>query len=194
MKSSRLSEDEEIFVAAKNAALRFLTYRARSEAEVRLRLVKKYSLETIDQVIEALREQKLLDDAAFAQQWRSNREQHRPRAQRLVQQELRQKGVSSEVIQDSLDGFDDEANAHQAGARIAKRQSIRNGTEEEFRRRISSHLQSRGFSYGLVRSTVEQLWQELRADSLDRDGNPDDDEEQSPEPNTKAQGETQCAE
>ena len=180
MKFSRLSEDEGVFVAAKNTALSFLTYRARSEAEVRRRLAKKYSLETIDQVIEALRNQKFLDDSAFAQQWRSNREQHRPRAQRLVQQELRQKGVSSEVIQTSLDGFDDGANAHQAGARLAKRQSIRNGTEEEFRRRISAHLQSRGFSYGLVRNTVEQLWQELGADPLHREGYPNGDKDQSP--------------
>ena len=194
MRSSRLSEDEEVFVAAKNAALRFLTYRARSEAEVRRRLAKKYSLETIDRVIDNLHQQKFLDDDAFAQQWRNNREQHRPRAQRLVQQELQQKGVSSEVIQSSLDGFDDGANAHQAGARLARRKSIRSGPEEEFRRRISSHLLSRGFSYGLVRTTVEQLWQELRANTLNRKGYPDDDEEQSPEPDTKAQGETQRAE
>ena len=97
-------DGEEHLAKAKDAALRFLTYRARSEAEVRRRLAKKYGPEIIEQVIETLLRQHFLDDSSFAQEWRGNREQHRPRAKRMVQQELRQLGVSSEVIQESLDG------------------------------------------------------------------------------------------
>lgn len=180
MESSNQFEDlrsSSLFVEAKDAALRFLSYRSRSEAEVRRRLSRKYSPEVIESVVEALHRQRFLDDKAFAQQWRNSREQHRPRAKRLVQQELFQRGVASEVIQDSLDGFDDEANAYQAGIRLARRQSIRNSSEDEFRRRLSSHLQRRGFSYGVVRVTVARIEQELRANSLDRENDPDNNEQ-----------------
>lgn len=161
-------EGEEHFVKAKDAALRFLTYRARSEAEVRRRLSKKYGPAVIEQVIETLLRQNFLDDSSFAQVWRDNRELHRPRAKRMVQQELRQLGVSSDVIQDSLEGYSDESNAYDAGIKLARKLASRNFSDEELRRRISSLLQRRGFSYGMVRETVEKLCGELGADSLHR--------------------------
>jgi len=159
---------EEHLAKARDAALRFLTYRARSEAEVRRRLGKKYSPAIVDQVIEALLRQHFLDDTSFAQQWRENRENHRPRAKRMVQQEMRQLGIASEVIQDSLDGFSDETNAYEAGIKLARKLANRNFSDEEFRRRISSLLQRRGFNYSIVRETVEKLHGELWADSLHR--------------------------
>lgn len=171
-------DGEEHFVKAKDAALRFLTYRARSEAEVRRRLAKKYGPEVIEQVIETLLRQHFLDDNSFAQEWRGNREQHRPRAKRMVQQELRQMGVSSEVIQESLEGFSDETNAYGAGVKLARKLAARNFPDEELRRRISSLLQRRGFSYSIVRETVDKLCWDLGSNSLHRQNDTDDDEKE----------------
>ena len=170
-------DGEEHLTKARDAALRFLTYRARSEVEVRRRLAKKYSPAIVDQVIEALLRQRFLNDDSFAQQWRENREHHRPRAKRMIQQELRQFGIASEVIQDSLDGFSDESNAYEAGIRLARKLAKRNLSDEEFRHRISSLLQRRGFNYGVVRDTVEKLLGELGADPLHPQDNADDHEQ-----------------
>ena len=167
-------DGKEHLAKARDAALRFLTYRARSEAEVRRRLAKKYSPAIIDQVIEALLRQRFLDDNSFAQQWRENREHHKPRAKRMVQQELRQFGIASEVIQESLDGFSDEDNAYEAGITLARKLANRNFSDEAFRHRISSLLQRRGFNYGVVRETVEKLHEELGADPLHRQYGADD--------------------
>ena len=185
---------EEPLVKARDAAIRFLGYRARSEAEVRRRLSKQYSPEVAEQVIETLLRQHLLDDSSFAQEWRSSREQHRPRAKGMVQQELRQLGVSSEIIQDSLGGFNDETNAYNAGIKLVRKLTGRNFSDEEFRRRISSLLQRRGFSYGTVRETVEKLCRELGADSLHRQHDAEDNEEETQPPDAKSYGNAQQTE
>ena len=65
---------DQRFAKAKGEALRLLTYRARSQAEVRRRLAKRYSGEVIERVIVELLGQRLLDDAAFALEWRQQRE------------------------------------------------------------------------------------------------------------------------
>jgi regulatory protein len=160
----------------RDAALRFLSYRARSEAEVRRRLLRRYPAEMVEAVVVQLREQQLLDDTAFARQWRNNRERHRPRASRLVQQELQRMGVSAEVAREALDGFDDQTNAYAAALRYAGRLSARGYPAEELRRRLWSHLRQRGFGFGDIRGAVDRVLAELGPDLLHGQHDGDDDE------------------
>ena len=169
------------FFRAKEQALRFLAYRARSEAEVRRRLSRRYSQGVVEGVLEALRSQNLLDDLEFARQWRASRERSRPRAGRLIRQELRGFGVPTEVIEDSLAGFDDEANAARAAESFARRLTLRETDRSEFRGKLTAHLHRRGFASGLVAETVGRTWEELRADPLYRQGDSDEHEEQFPQ-------------
>jgi regulatory protein len=172
--SQHNEELDPAFIKARDAAFRLLSYRARSEAEVRRRLSRNYTPETVEGVISSLRDLRFLDDQTFAQQWRRNREQHRPRAQRIVYQELLRLGISSELIRTTLEDFDDEANAYQAGLKLAQRLVTKEPSEEEFRRRLWSHLQRRGFSYGQARDATERLWRELGTDLLHRQDNSED--------------------
>ena len=169
------------FFRAKEQALRFLSYRARSEAEVRRRLSRKYSQGVVEDVLEALRRQNLLDDLAFAMQWRASRERFKPRAGRLVRQELRGFGVPAEVIEDCLAGFDDEANAARAAGSFARRLAGRDSDWSEFRGKLTAHLQRRGFASWLVAEAVGRAWEELRTDPLHRQSDPDEHEEQVPQ-------------
>ncbi len=161
--------------------MRFLAYRPRSEAEVRRRLARNFPAQVVAPLVESLTRQGLIDDRAFARQWRASREKRRPRSQRLIKQELRHLGVSDEVIAESLDGFDDAANAYLAGERPAQRLADRGVDRAEFGRRIAALLGRRGFGYGVIRETTGQLWRDSRPDALDGQGNSDDDEEQLPE-------------
>ena len=169
------------FFRAKEQALRFLAYRARSEAEVRRRLSRKYSQGVVEEVIEALRNQNLLDDLAFALQWRASREQFRPRAGGLIRQELRGFGVPAEVIEDSLTGFDEEANASRAAGSFTRRLACRDADWSEFREKLTAHLRRRGFASWLVAETVGAAWEELRTDPLYRQCDPDEHDEQFPQ-------------
>lgn len=177
--------EEADFDQAREAALRFLAYRPRSEAEVRRRLRDRFPAPLVERVVQRLKEQHLLDDASFAGQWRRNREQHRPRAKGLVRQELRRLGVPTEVADQALEGFDDAGNAYRAGQRLARRLAGAQEPDKDFRRRITEHLRRRGFGYTLAAQTAARLWAEL-ADPLHRNEDAGGDEQQAPD--IKAEG------
>ena len=52
-----------------DVALRFLSYRSRSVAEIHRRLSKDYTPQQVDETVARLKESGLLDDAAFARAW-----------------------------------------------------------------------------------------------------------------------------
>ena len=170
------SERNSDYLAARGAAFRLLGYRGRSEAEVRRRLSPRYDSQVIDHVITALTEQGYLDDAAFARQWRSSRERRRPRGQSLLRQELLGKGVPEETIKEALENFDGPGNAYRAGHSLAMR--LARGEFSQFRKRLWSLLQRRGFDGGVITETVRTLWQEL-ADPLNGSVDAETDEEQT---------------
>lgn len=147
------------YVKAKNAALRLLTYRSRSEREIRRRLQGRFTGEVIDRTLADLRRQGLLNDAAFAKEWREQREKFRPRGPAVIRQELQRLGVDRDVIQDALSDFDAAANAYQAGSRYAARLPV--GDAGAFRRKLGGFLHRRGFEGEVLGQTVEQLWREL---------------------------------
>ena len=100
----------------------------------------------------------MVDDVAFAQFWKDNRESFRPRSQWLTRQELRRKGVTTEVIDEVLAGLDDADSAYRAAS--AKARSLRQSEYPNFHRRLGDYLRRRGFGYGVIQRTVKRLWQE----------------------------------
>ena len=149
---------------AKRAALRFLAYRARSQEEVRRQLRRLYPPEVVERVLAYLREQRYLDDTAFAQQWRQHRERNQPRGPGLLRMELLRLGVDAEVIREALTGFDAADNAYRAGRTLARR--LAGSGYPNFRRKLWSYLRGRGFDDTVIRDAVSRLWREL-ADPLD---------------------------
>ena len=140
------------------AALRLLSYRPRSEMEMRQRLGLRFETETVDTVVSQLKERQLLDDAAFARFWKENREAFRPRSSKLLEMELRRKGVDSEVVSQALMGVDDDELAHRAarkkGHNLEKDYDV-------FRRKLGAYLVRRGFSYEVTNRTIQRVWREL---------------------------------
>ena len=147
------------YLKAKNAALRLLSYRSRSEAEVRRRLQSRFPQDAIDRTVSSLLRQGLVDDVAFAKEWREKREKFRPRGARAIGQELRRLGVDREVIRDALSDFDAAKNAYQAGWKYSARLPL--DDPPIFRRKLGGYLQRRGFEGEVLRQTVERLWREL---------------------------------
>ena len=142
-----------------NSALRFMSPRPRSEAEIRARLNRHgFDADTIQQVLAKLREQGLVNDVAFAQFWRENRENFRPLSRRLIELELKQKGVDAETIAETTAGVDDEPGAYRAAQRKAR--SLAGLDYSSFRKRLGAFLKRRGFDYELVNRTIDRVWQE----------------------------------
>jgi regulatory protein len=151
--------EEVSFAGARQSALRSLARRPRTEAQVKSLLEGRYSLQVVQQVVGQLREQRYLDDAAFAQEWRRNREQHRPRGPRLIRQELFRLGVEPEIIQAALEGYDAEGQAYRAGRRLALR--LPGSGYRDFRQRLWAYLRRRGFDQAVIDDAVKRLWRDL---------------------------------
>src|SRR5262245_43771008 len=102
------SRVDEIKVAdeigrATESALGLLARRPRSVREIRDRLRQKgYGPATIDRAIEKLEGWNYVDDNEFARYWVENRSTHKPRGHRLLEQELRQKGVDRELVKEAI--------------------------------------------------------------------------------------------
>ena len=142
-----------------NAAIRYLGYRPRSEFEIRERLRQRgFNTDSVDSVIVRLKEQGLVDDVAFAQFWKDNRELFSPRSQWLTRLELRQKRVDEDIIERVVGTLDDEDSAYRAATN--KVRSLPRSDYQSFRRQLGGYLKRRGFSYGVISHTVERLWQE----------------------------------
>ena len=141
------------------AAYRYLSYRPRSESEIRERMQRRgFAVEIVDVAINRLREQNLLNDGDFAQFWKDNRQSFSPRSRWLTGLELKRKGVTNEVIEQVVAGMDDGENAYRAAL-----QKARHGAPtdyQSFRRRLGDYLRRRGFNYEVIGHTVEKVWQE----------------------------------
>lgn len=143
------------------AAMRYLSYRPRSEFELRERLTRRgFDSDGIETVITRLKEQGLVDDTDFARFWRDNRQSFSPRSRRLTGLELRRKGVAEEVIDRVVGEVNDDDSAYRAALSRAYRLTA--SDYQSFRHRLAEYLRRRGFGYRVINNTVEQLWREIR--------------------------------
>lgn len=144
---------------AYEAGLRLLTYRPRSEREMRQRLARRgFEARLIGETVARLRRLGYLDDDAFARYWTESRDQLSPRAGRLIRRELRLKGIDSEIAAEASAAVSDEDAAYRAAA---KRVRVLAGLDfAKFRERLGGFLIRRGFSYEVTRHVLERCWQE----------------------------------
>ncbi len=147
-----------------NAAIHYLSYRPRSEAELRERLHRRgFDGDNVEAALAKLRERGLVDDLTFAQFWKDNRESFSPRSRWLTKLELRQKGVADDIIDQVVADVDDEDSAYQAA--LSKARSLPQSDYQGFRRRLGEYLKRRGFGYGMINHTIERIWQEQGSSS-----------------------------
>jgi len=140
-------------------AMLYLSYRARSEAEIRKNL-RKHEIpdEVIEQTLERLRQDRLADDNQFAHAWVENRNTFRPRSRRVLALELRQKGLDEETVHSAVAGVDEEALAYEAARKRAGR--LESLEWNDFRKKLSEFLARRGFPYSVIAPTVTKVWNE----------------------------------
>ncbi|MFA5316934.1 MAG: RecX family transcriptional regulator [Dehalococcoidales bacterium] len=142
-----------------NQALRYLSYRPRSEAELKEKLGRQgISPAEIETITVRLRAEGLINDDSFAQFWKENRQSFRPRSQRLLRLELKHKGIPDDIIEGVVGEINDTESAYHAALDKARRLELID--YQLFRQRLGSYLRRRGFDYGVINSTVARIWQE----------------------------------
>lgn len=148
-----------------NSSLRFLSYRPRSEKEVRDRLKIKYQKSNIknltliiDKVIQKLKEQKFLNDEEFAKWWIESRLRFRQRSINLIKRELLQKGVPDEIIETRITNQESRGDLERAKKLIEKRiERFRSLPKSEIYQKLGSYLARRGFDWETIKQAIDEL-------------------------------------
>lgn len=154
---------EDMRERALQQALLFLSYRARSEKEIRQNLLKhEFTEDAIETTLEKLRVNNLANDPEFARAWVENRNTFRPRSRRALLMELRQKGLDDETAQAAVSGVDENALAYESALKRANR--LKGLEWGEFRKKLSEHLARRGFPYSVIAPVVTRIWNEAHAE------------------------------
>lgn len=178
-KTLRALEEQEGKWAVRQAALHLLSYRPRSESELRSRLLKKsHPPALIEWCIHDLKERGLLDDRTFAEAYARTRLKLKPRGRSRLIQELRSKGVDratadqavSQAFEDT--GLDEPSLAIDTAIGWLNRQpaKVREGLNAPFgsterdrsRRRLIGFLQRRGFPGAATGDAIEAACEEAR--------------------------------
>jgi regulatory protein len=103
-----------------------------------------------------------VNDADFARYWTENRVQHKPRGRRLLEQELRQKGLAPDLVRETLD--EAELDEDESALALA-RDRLRRGSDAKLdpavrQRRLSGFLARRGYSYDVTKRVMKQVFAE----------------------------------
>jgi regulatory protein len=143
-----------------DTAARMIARRPHSEREIRRRLAQRRVAPALaDETIERLKQLRAIDDAGFAQSYAETRDRTSPRSARLVVAELRAHGVDAATASDAGEAIDDA----EAASRFAQRRarSLSSLEYDAFRARLSGQLQRRGFSWNIIRRTIEDCWRDV---------------------------------
>lgn len=161
-------KNQDARAKAYNQAIRFLSFRWRSQMEIERHLRGKgYPPDVIAETVERLQHEKYLDDEAFARFWLADRERFRPRGQQALTYELKQKGIAAEVIETVLADLDESELAWAAVE--PKLFRWKNLDAEDFKKKIMGFLSRRGFDYEVAQAVFKRASAALN--SLEADEN-----------------------
>jgi regulatory protein len=146
---------------AKEVALRFLSFRRRTEKEVKDKLKKKdFEERIIKSTIDKLKGYDLINDFEFATAWVKERLAYKPRGKKLLRQELWKKGIKKDIIDQVTEELcqDEDKSALELLEKIKKR--YKNLEPKVARRRMYALLMRRGFSYDNAKHAMKDLMRE----------------------------------
>lgn len=132
-----------------NATLNFLSFRPRSEWEIKQHYFKN-DPKLLQEVLEKLKKNGLIDDEKFARWLIEQRQTFKPQGQRALRFELQRKGISATLITKVLS---EEAVSEEDLAMIAleKKFSKMNFTDLA---KMQRFLAARGFSWEVIKKTL----------------------------------------
>ena len=143
---------------AVSTAMRALDQRMQTSRELQIRLQRKgFESAAIDAALERLTEYGYLNDERFAELWIENRLAHRPRGKRMLEHELRQKGIDRQTVEETVGSLDIDDRA--AALLVAQKQlrKLESLPPAEQKKKLTGMLARRGFDFGVIRATLETV-------------------------------------
>jgi regulatory protein len=148
-------------IRAKTYACRLLNYRPRSEKEIRDKLVEKgFAPAIIDDVAIYLKEKNLVNDEGFAKLWMKSRLQSSGQGFLKIRNELLQKGVSRDIIENVTAQLECSFNEYDIASQLVERRlpALKHIEEYKARQRLYSYLKRRGFSGKTIYRIIDEAF------------------------------------
>ena len=140
-------------LTALDKALRHISVSMKTEKEIRLFLKQKgYLQDVTDYVLDKMKEYGYVDDAMYASSYVEGAAKRK--GSRLLQLELRQKGVDGEIIDSVLSSLEDETESAQ---RCLEKYMRGKPFDETTLKKAYRNLLSKGFDYDTCRQAIERL-------------------------------------
>jgi regulatory protein len=148
-------QDQSQIGKALDRAYNYLSFRPRSSKEMRDYLKKKdYDDPLIEKVMDRLHQNKLLNDSDFAAAWVRERQLTQPRSKQHLRQELRQKGIDSQIIDDVLNEISNDMQQVAIRDLIQKKRLLNRYDDKQ---KLMAYLAGKGFKYGEIKQALEEL-------------------------------------
>jgi regulatory protein len=148
---------------AKMKAVRLLSVRNRSRKELQDRLRQaKFAESVIDYALSEMERLKLIDDAEFARSYGQNRMVTHPVSKRMLERELKFKGLAEDEIQQGVDRAYESQDESQVARQLAgkRKKSVSHLDENKAKKRVYDFLLRRGFSWDVI-SDILDKWDQL---------------------------------
>jgi regulatory protein len=145
---------------AKACALRYLSYRDRSEFEICERLnQKEFAKDIIQETIDWLTGLGYLNDERFALNWSRSRISTKKFGEYRLRRELSAKGLATEIIEQTLRIVYAESNEWDLAQACAEKKlpHLKGIDPKSKSRRLAQFLQRKGFASDIVYKTVNKL-------------------------------------
>jgi len=143
------------------SVIRILTLRPRSEKEIREYLVrKKASQEIITAVIAKVQGHNFQSDLEFARWWVQSRTRYKAKSDLIITMELRQKGISDDLIKSALLEKTDDHLTDEEKIKIVLQKyfkKVESLPKYEQYRRMSAYLSQKGFNYDAIRRAIDDI-------------------------------------
>lgn len=153
--------DEQSYKDAKLAAYNFVSFKPRSECEVRQRLERKeYSSDSIDKAIEFLYEFNYLNDEEYANMFVKNFIKKTPSGEFKLRQELLKRGISEDFINKSIAEYYPTNKALEMAEEAAKKHIKKVSHKPKLKQKqlITDFLARRGFDWDVVNKCIDKMF------------------------------------
>lgn len=140
---------------AMDKAYRFLSFRPRSEKEMRDKLSEKFEQETVDEAIGKLKSYNFINDEEFARMWVNSRQSGR--SAKALAFELKRKGLEKSVIDGALSDVDKESELESALELVRSKSKYQGLEKQEAYQKIGGFLARRGYNYDIIKKVIEEV-------------------------------------
>ena len=142
------------------ASVRYLSFRPRSEKELRDYLKKKKCDDlTAKRILESLKRDKFINDEEFVRWWVEQRTLLKPKAVRVIKYELKQKGINRELIESFFENSDDSPSDFDNAVKLAEKKlrTIYDQSDRyKVKEKLGRFLASKGFDWDTIKAAIDQ--------------------------------------